>query len=69
MPKIALAGFDIGTSKIRCILFKKNGKILFNSSFRTPLISKKDGFYNPVDEINNITLKILKKNIYLCKKK
>ncbi len=68
MSKIALAGFDIGTSKIRCILFKKNGKTLFNSSFRTPLISKKDGFYNPVDEINNITLKILKKTFIYAKK-
>ena len=61
MPKHALAGFDIGTSKIRCILYNKKGKILLNSSYKTPLVITNEGYYNPTSEIIKITLKILKK--------
>jgi len=61
MPKHALAGFDIGTSKIRCILYNIKGNILLNSSFKTPLVKTNEGYYNPTNEIVKITLKILKK--------
>ena len=61
MPKNALAGFDIGTSKIRCILYNEKGNILLNSSYRTPLITTSEGHYNPTSEIIKLTLKILKK--------
>ena len=61
MSKNALAGFDIGTSKIRCILYNEKGNILLNSSYRTPLITTSEGHYNPTSEIIKLTLKILKK--------
>ena len=61
MPKNALAGFDIGTSKIRCILYSEKGNILLNSSYKTPLITTSEGHYNPTSEIIKLTLKILKK--------
>ena len=61
MPKNALAGFDIGTSKIRCILYSEKGNILLNSSYKTPLINTSEGHYNPTSEIIKLTLKILKK--------
>ena len=61
MPKNALAGFDIGTSKIRCILYNEKGNILINSSYKTPLITTNEGHYNPTSEIIKLTLKILKK--------
>ena len=46
MAKTALAGLDIGTTKIRCVLYNVNGKLLTNYSIKTPLIKKKDYFYN-----------------------
>ena len=61
MKKTALAGLDIGTSKIRCVLYDVRGNILFNWSIKTPIIKKFDGLYNPVDEIFEIILKILKR--------
>ncbi len=61
MSTNALAGFDIGTSKIRCILYNEKGNILLNSSYKTPLVKTSEGYYNPTIEIIKIVLKILKK--------
>ena len=60
---------DIGTSKIRCVLFNINGNPLFNYSIKTPTLKKIDGIYNPVDEIYSIIIKILKKVFYFSVKK
>ena len=40
MIKPVLAGLDIGTSKIRCVLFNVKGEPLFNCSIKTPIIKK-----------------------------
>ena len=69
MAKPVLAGLDIGTSKIRCVLFSIKGDLLFNYSIKTPIIKKSDGIYNPVDEIYSIVIKILKKTFYFSKNK
>ena len=61
MLKHALAGFDIGRSRIRCILYNKKGNTLLNCSYKTPLITTSEGYYNPTIEIIKLTLKILKK--------
>ena len=56
MNKRLVAGFDIGTSKIRCILYDLRGNIKFISSFKTPIIKKSDGYYyNPAEDLWNIT--------------
>ena len=59
MHKHLIAGFDIGTSKIRCILYDLRGNIKFISSLKTPIIKKSDGYYyNPcqmiIDDIDFI---------------
>ena len=69
MTKPVLAGLDIGTSKIRCVLFNIKGNPLFNYSIKTPTVKKIDGIYNPVDEIYSIIIKILKKVFYFSKNK
>ena len=69
MAKPVLAGLDIGTSKIRCVLFSIKGDLLFNYSIKTPIIKKSDGIYNPVDEIYSIIIRILKKTFYFSKNK
>ena len=62
MAKSVIAGFDAGTSKFRCNLFDIYGNHKFEASEATPLKKKSDGFfYNPSDQIYNITLNILKK--------
>ncbi len=61
MAKTALAGLDIGTTKIRCVLYNVNGKLLTNYSIKTPLIKKKDYFYNPTEKIFEILKILLKK--------
>ena len=43
MTKPVLAGLDIGTSKIRCVLFNIKGNPLFNYSIKTPTVKKIDG--------------------------
>ncbi len=68
MTKAALAGLDIGTSKIRCVLYNTRGNILFNYSIETPLIKRNDGIYNPVDKIFDIIIKILKNTFNFSKK-
>ncbi len=67
MIKPVLAGLDIGTSKIRCVLFNIKGDPLFNYSIKTPIIKKIDGLYNPVDDIYLIIIKILKKTFHFTK--
>jgi len=62
MPKSALAGIDIGTSKIRCILYNTNGRPLFNCSYKTPLIKLNKYFYNPVENIYELLIKLLKQS-------
>ncbi len=69
MTKPVLAGLDIGTSKIRCVLFSVKGSALFNYSIKTPIIKKFDGIYNPVEEIYSIVIKILKKTFHFSKNK
>ena len=59
MKKTVLAGFDIGTSKIRCILFNINGSIIKSFEEVTPIINKKDGSYNPVNKLYNLCVNIL----------
>ena len=62
MAKSVIAGFDAGTSKFRCNLFDIYGNHKFEASEATPLKKESDGFfYNPSDQIYNITLNILKK--------
>ena len=68
MTKPVLAGLDIGTSKIRCVLYNTKGNPLFNYSIQTPIIKKIDGIYNPVDKIYSIIIRILKKNSSFLKK-
>ena len=67
MTKPVLAGLDIGTSKIRCVLLNIKGNPLFNYSIKTPIIKKNDGIYNPVDKIQSIIIKILKKTFHFSK--
>ena len=67
MIKPVLAGLDIGTSKIRCVLFNVKGEPLFNYSIKTPTTKKSDGNYNPVEEIYLIIIKILKKSFQFAK--
>ena len=62
MPKSALAGIDIGTSKIRCILYNTNGRPLFNCSYKTPLIKLNKYSYNPVENIYELLIKLLKQS-------
>tara|TARA_B100000575_G_scaffold276236_1_gene261507 strand:+ start:899 stop:2395 length:1497 start_codon:yes stop_codon:yes gene_type:complete len=69
MKKAGLAGLDIGTSKIRCILFDTRGNILFKYSLKTPIIQKKDGIYNPTKKVLEIVFKILKKTFKFSKEK
>lgn len=69
MTKPVLAGLDIGTSKIRCVLFNIKGDPLFNYSIKTPIVKKSDGYYNPVEDIYLIIIKILKKSFRFSKKK
>ena len=69
MTKPVLAGLDIGTSKIRCVLFNIKGEPLFNYSIKTPIVKKSDGYYNPVEEIYLIIIKILKKSFKFSKEK
>ncbi len=69
MSQSVLAGFDIGTSKIRCILYNIHGKILISYDHKTPIIRKKDGFYNPTEQLYLISLKILKKIFNFSNKK
>ena len=68
MNKHLIAGFDIGTSKIRCILYDLRGNIKFSSSLKTPIIKKSDGYYyNPAEDLWNITKKVFKKCIKFTK--
>jgi len=68
MNKHLIAGFDIGTSKIRCILYDLRGNIKFISSFKTPIIKKSDGYYyNPAEGLWNITKNVFKKCIKFSK--
>ena len=60
MKNTVLAGFDIGTSKIRCILFNVNGSIINSFERITPVIKKKDGEYNPVNKLYDLCIIILK---------
>ncbi len=59
MSKIVLAGIDIGTSKIRCVLYKTNGVPLLNINFKTPIIKKNGEFYNPTEIIYKKLIKLL----------
>ena len=68
MQKTVLAGFDIGTSKLRCIIFNKNGSIIKSFDEKTPLIKKKDGYYNPVNNLYKLSLKVLKKTFDFANK-
>ena len=68
MQKTVLAGFDIGTSKLRCIIFNKNGSIIKSFDEKTPLIKKKDGYYNPVNDLYKLSLKVLKKTFDFANK-
>ena len=68
MLKFVLAGFDIGTSKIRCILYDTKGNILISYDQKTPIIKKKDGWYNPAEKVYLISLKILKQIFNYSKK-
>ncbi len=61
MAKPTLAGVDIGTSKIRCVLYDTRGKLLFSCNKKTPLIKINYEYYNPIEP----TFQILK---YLIKK-
>ena len=68
MFKSALAGIDIGTSKIRCVLYNTKGISLLNNSFKTPLIKKDGEYYNPTEGIYEILIKLLNKTFKFSKK-
>ena len=69
MKKAALAGLDIGTSKIRCILFDIRGNVLFKTSLQTPLIQKKDGIYNPTKKVLDFVVNVLKQTFKFSNEK
>ncbi len=68
MSKFALAGIDIGTSKIRCVLYDIKGKLLYSCSKNTPIIKIRNLDYNPVDKIYEILKKLLKETFKSAKK-
>ena len=69
MSKNALAGIDIGTSKIRCVLYKTNGVLISNNSFKTPIIKINSEYYNPTETIYEIIIKLLIKTFKYAYKK
>ena len=58
MTKVLIAGIDFGTSKIRCLIFNKKGRLLFYHSIKTPTSKHNQGYeYHSVKEIWSCTKK------------
>ena len=61
MTKVLIAGIDFGTSKIRCLIFNKKGRLLFYHSIKTPTSKHNQGYeYHSVKKIWSCTKKIIK---------